>query len=212
MRKLLKRMILCFVLAASVWCCSVLLDRIYLNDQVIRLHVVANSNDQVDQQIKLQVRDAVINSLRSDMKDIADVGKAEAYLQENLPKIEALVNQTLKQIGSEDTAVVSYGKESFLTRYYDTFALPAGIYDALRITIGEGNGKNWWCVVFPSLCIPATSEDFEVLAADSGFSENLTSALTGDAHYQLRFFFLDSLGRLENKLRKESITPCSLDG
>ncbi len=89
-------------------------------------------------------------------------------------------------------------REAFPAREYDTFALPAGCYDALRITVGEGQGQNWWCVVFPRLCLPTVSEDFEVEAVGAGFSDTLTGALTGE--YEVRFFLLELLGRLENFL------------
>jgi stage II sporulation protein R len=91
-------------------------------------------------------------------------------------------------------------KEAFDKRVYDTFTLPAGIYNALLIVIGDGQGKNWWCVVFPSLCIPAASETFADTAAGAGFPETLNRALTGDNGYELRFAVLDVLGNLENIL------------
>ena len=89
-------------------------------------------------------------------------------------------------------------KEVFDTRVYDTFTLPAGVYEALRITIGSGEGKNWWCVVFPTLCVPATSEGFEDVAAGAGFPESLTKSLEGE--YEIRFYLLDLLGKLEGYL------------
>ena len=82
----------------------------------------------------------------------------------------------------------------------DTFTLPAGIYEALRITIGEGEGHNWWCVAFPSLCLSATSEEFADKAAGAGFPDSLTGALDGEEKYEVRFFLLDALGELEKFL------------
>ena len=152
MKKLLKRIGICLVLAASVWCGSLLADRQRLNDELIRFHVVANSDSEEDQSIKLQVRDAVLNSLQSDLNKIADVNEARAYLQAKLPQIQAVANSVLEATGCDCEAVVTLCKEAFDTRYYDTFTLPAGIYEALRITIGEGEGHNWWCVLYPGLC------------------------------------------------------------
>ena len=103
-------------------------------------------------------------------------------------------------MGFDGEAAVSLCKEAFDTRYYETFTLPAGVYEALRITIGEGNGKNWWCVVFPSLCVPATSSGFEDAAVGAGFSDTLSGAVTGEEDYEVRFYLLDTLGRLENIL------------
>ena len=200
MRKLIRRIGFCFLLAALVWCGTLIADRQTLNEELIRLHVVANSDSDEDQAVKLRVRDAVIESLRSAMEGVADVEEAKAYLQENLPRIQQVANDTLEALGCDCEAVVTLCKETFDTRYYDTFTLPAGVYEALRITIGEGEGHNWWCVVFPTLCVPATSEGFADVAAGAGFSEELNGALTGEEEYEVRFFLLDVLGRVENLL------------
>ena len=103
----------------------------------------------------------------------------------------------LKEAGCGDLATVSLAVEEFATRVYDTFTLPAGVYEALRITIGEGEGKNWWCVVFPTLCVPATSQGFEDVAAGAGFPDTLTAALEGEEGYEIRFYLLDLLGKVE---------------
>ncbi len=185
----------CFFLAAFVWCGALISDRQKLNEELIRLHVVANSDSPEDQAIKLQVRDAVTASLEDSMADLQDVEAAKAYLQENLPKIQAAANDALKALGCDMEAVVTLCKEAFDTRVYDTFTLPAGVYEALRIVIGEGEGQNWWCVVFPTFCVPATAEGFEDVAAGAGFPDSLQDALTGE--YEVKFFFLDLLGELE---------------
>ena len=198
MRKLMRRIGFCFLLAALIWCGTLLADRQRLNEELIRLHVVANSDSETDQAIKLQVRDAVTKSLEKELANVADVEQAKAYLQENLSKIQKVANEALKAAGCDLEAVVTLCQETFDTRYYDTFTLPAGVYEALRITIGEGEGKNWWCVVFPSLCIPATTDGFEAAAAGAGFPEALNNALTGEEGYEVRFFLLDALGKLEN--------------
>ena len=200
MRKGLKRIGICILMAVCFWAGSVLADRETLNSELIRLHVVANSDSPEDQSIKLKVRDAVIESLQKELANVADIEAAKRYLQENLPKIERVANETLEAVGFDGEAVVSLCREVFDTRYYETFTLPAGIYEALRITIGEGEGKNWWCVVFPSLCVPATTEGFADTAAGAGFSDSLNGALTGEDGYEVRFIFLDALGKLENIL------------
>lgn len=200
MKKLMKRVGICLTLAALIWCGTLIADREKLNEELIRLHVVANSDSEADQAIKLQVRDAVTQSLQEDLAKVADVDEARGYLQENLPKIQTVANQALEAAGCDYEAVVTLCKETFDTRYYDTFTLPAGVYEALRIVIGEGGGHNWWCVVFPSLCIPATSEGFETEAVGAGFSDSLTGALTGEEEYEVRFYLLDALGKLENLL------------
>ena len=198
MKKLIRRLSVCLLLTAMIWCGTLLADRERLNEELIRLHVVANSDSVGDQAVKLQVRDAVVESLQEAMADVADVEEAKEYLQENLPKMQAAANGALKAAGCSYEAVVTLCRETFDTREYDTFSLPAGVYEALRITLGNGEGHNWWCVVFPTLCLPATSEGFEDVAAGAGFPETLNNALTGEDGYEVRFYLLDALGKLEN--------------
>ena len=190
----------CALLAAFVWCGTVIADRQRLNEELIRLHVVANSDRVEDQELKLLVRDAIIASLRQALADVRDTEQAKEYLQENLPKLQELANKTLDAAGSAQQAVVTLCREGFPTRQYNTFSLPAGIYEALRVTIGDGAGKNWWCVVFPSLCVPQTSQGFSDTAAGAGFPDALSGALTGEEPYQIRFYLLDKLGELEKFL------------
>lgn len=203
MRKLFARILVCLILAAVVWTAGLLSDRKTLNEKIIRMHVVANSDRAADQALKLKVRDAVIRSMEEDLAKIADTAAAKAYLQENLPKIRSAADAVLEKAGVEDRTVVSLCREAFDTRVYDTFSLPAGVYDALRITIGEGKGKNWWCVTFPNLCLPGSREEFRDQAAGAGFSDNLSDTLSGEDGYEVRFFILDLIGNWEKKLLEE---------
>ena len=104
MAKIGKRIFLCLCLAAAVWCGTLLADRQLLNEDLIRFHVVADSDDPEDQQVKLLVRDAVVESLSEDLSRLADVEQAKAYLQENLPKIQQIANQTLAAAGVEEAS------------------------------------------------------------------------------------------------------------
>lgn len=192
----------CLLIAGLLWIGSLIVDRVILNDEVIRLHVVANSDSQEDQDIKLQVRDAVNDYLGELLANVTSVEEAKAYIQESLPKIQKVANEVLIRCGVEPDAVVTFCKETFGTRLYDTFRLPAGVYEALRVTIGEGEGQNWWCVAFPTLCVPATSEGFEDVAAGAGFPERLSDALQEQESCSIRFFLLDCMGRLENFFHK----------
>ena len=198
MRKILMRIVICTAISYTIWGLSLIQDKQQLRDGLIRFHVVANSDTEHDQAVKLQVRDAVLKSLQEDLNAVADVETARAYLQENLPKIRTIANETLEAVGFDGEAVVTLCKEAFDTRYYDTFNLPSGVYESLRIVIGEGNGKNWWCVAFPTLCLPATTDGFEEVAAGAGFSDALSNTLTGQEGYTVRFFLLDALGSVEN--------------
>lgn len=198
MKKIRKILCTCVVLALLVWLGSVVADRENLSSNLIRLHVVANSDDPADQQIKLQVKDLIAGNLQTLLKDKKTAAEAKAYLQEHLDDLEELANRALQDAGSDCRATVTLSKEAFPQREYDTFSLPAGVYESLKISIGEGEGKNWWCVVFPSLCIPSGGEDFEDAAAGAGFPDSLSGALSKNEGYEVRFFLLDCLGWVQN--------------
>ena len=200
MRKIIQQILICCILASLIWGASLLADRNKLNEELIRLHVVANSDAMEDQNIKLMVRDAVNSSLKRDLEQIHDPNQALDYIQKNISKIQMVANQVLIKAGVTPDAVVSVCKEAFDTRSYDTFSLPAGVYHTLRITIGDGQGKNWWCVTFPMLCQCATSSEFEEAAVEAGFSQILTDTLTESDGFEIRFYLLDVIGKLENML------------
>lgn len=198
MRKLVKfagLLLLCFVLFFTI---SLVKDKKTLQDNLIRLHVVANSDSTLDQAQKLAVKDAVVAYLSPAMNHLDSMDEAKQYLSGKLGEIEQLANDTLKREGSAHKAAVRLDREKFGTRVYDTFSLPAGIYESLRIEIGNAEGKNWWCVVFPTLCAPATTEGFSAKAVNAGFDSTLTAAISGEEPYEIRFFLLDCIGRLEN--------------
>lgn len=201
MKKLLRRILVCFLLVCLVYLGALLGDKEKLKEELVRLHVVAASDSQEDQAVKLRVRDAVLESLQEALADVTDPAQAKAYIEAHLPQIEKVANEALAAAGCGDMATVSLQVEEFAARVYDTFSLPAGLYDALRITIGEGDGKNWWCVVFPSLCVPETAGGFADVAAGAGFSPELTDTLTGE--YEVRFLLLDLLGEIENFFHRE---------
>lgn len=198
MKAILKRVFFLVIIVCCFYTGALLADKEKLHDELIRLHVVAASNTEEDQLVKLRVRDAVIKSLQQAMADATDMTQAKEYIQDHLPQIEAAANAVLKELGTGDLATVSFVEEAFPLREYDTFSLPSGVYESLRIMIGEGEGKNWWCVVFPSLCFQVSSADVEDVAAGAGFSDGLSNAVTRQEGYQVRFFLLDMLGRLEN--------------
>ena len=195
MKKII-RFSICILLAImTIYLADVLQDKQVLQENIIRLHVVANSDIPADQTVKLQVKDAIVNYLQSELLGYTEKEQVTTYIGQNLSDLENLANYTLSALGVDKQAVVTFEKEIFDTRVYDTFSLPAGIYDSLRIIIGDGQGKNWWCVVFPSLCLPATGTDFQEAATSAGFSENLGNSLRGGCN--IRFFLLDCFGKIE---------------
>ncbi len=194
MRKLFKFFTFCLAVYVLFWFGTVLADRKLLSDDLIRLHVVAASDSEEDQNIKLQVRDAIIEELNDVMQRLPSVDEAKAYITEQIGHLQQIANKVLADAGCEDTASVALTQETFDTREYDTFSLPAGVYESLRVTIGDGEGKNWWCVVFPTLC----TDVFADTAAGAGFEDSLTGALQQEKPYEVRFFVLDCLGKIQN--------------
>ena len=174
------------------------LEQQRLADKLIRLHVVANSDGVQDQTWKLQVRDVVL----AETERILDGEQAPLEaLAENLAQIETAANQCLREQGSEETATVTLQKELFPTRQYETFSLPAGTYTTLRVTIGQGEGHNWWCVVFPSLCMSASMDDLEEAAQTAGLSEGEIRLITEDSEgYELKFKSIELFQKLKNLL------------
>ena len=189
----MKRLILFFfaVLAALTATAAALqLDQQALAGKLIRLHVVANSDSDEDQAVKLQVRDAVL---------AVTEGLDRQELEQALPAIQAAAEQCLADLGRRDRVQVSLGQERFPTRLYDSFSLPAGVYTALRVTIGAGEGQNWWCVAFPSICFRATAADLEAAAVSAGFTgEEIALITEADEGYVLKFKLLELLAQLKD--------------
>ena len=198
MKFLGKLFLICLLVFVFLWVVDVVIDRHQLSNELIRLHVVADSDSDEDQAIKLQVRDAVTEYLQNNMPQNANKEEVMAFLQQNITQLTETANAALEKAGTKDKAVITLTREAFPKREYETFSLPSGVYDSLRIRIGEAEGQNWWCVVFPSLCFTAVGEDLSDTAAGAGFDEPLVGALEREDSYQIRFFFLDCLGWLQN--------------
>lgn len=200
MWKLLKTVVIILLVVGAVYTYSVYKDRETLNEQIIRLHVVADTDDPVDQELKLKVRDEILLLVDQIKDGAASKEEALVRLQEQLPALQEAANRVLSKEGKLYKAVVTLQEETFPTRIYDTFSLPAGVYDSLRVTIGSGEGKNWWCVVFPDLCVPAASAEVEDMAVDAGFSDTLSKTLTREDGYEIHFWLLDCFGKIQNFL------------
>lgn len=192
-----RRVVFCLLLVGLTWCGGLIADRERLNEELVRLHIVGASD--TGEMVPL-VRDAILESLIRELRNVTDVEQAKDYLRENLTKIQEIGASALESAGYSDSVRAELVEEGFDTRAYDTFSLPAGVYDALRITIGRGDGENWWCVVFPTVC-GGTEEAVERGAEPAGFPHGLWGVLTGEDGYGLRFFLLDVLGKLEKLLQ-----------
>ncbi|HIS73012.1 MAG TPA: stage II sporulation protein R [Candidatus Scatomorpha pullicola] len=173
---------LCFTLLAGTWA-GAASSRV--SEGLVRLHVIAASDDATEQAIKLDVRDAVLSYLEPKLDSAADIAGAEALIEANLGGIAAAAESAAQ--GREVN--VTLGEEYYPTREYDTFSLPAGRYQSLRVTLGEGAGHNWWCVVFPPLCLTAAESEaaFEEL---DGETRAIISSDGGGVQFKFRLLEL----------------------
>lgn len=122
----------------------------------LRLHVIANSNSLEDQQLKLHVRDQILLEKGDLLEHCRDKEQAMEILAQNVEALERAANQVIAECGEQYQAQVQIGKSVFPDKCYGSIRYPAGEYDAVRIVLGEGRGENWWCVMFPPLCLVQT--------------------------------------------------------
>ncbi|WDV46019.1 stage II sporulation protein R [Clostridiaceae bacterium M8S5] len=121
-------------------------------EKLVRFHVIANSDSEFDQNLKLKVRDKVLEKIGPKIENITDIEKSKQIINKNLSYINQIANEVIKENGKEYTAKSSLENCYFPTKSYGDIVLPAGEYQAVRIVLGSGKGKNWWCVMFPPLC------------------------------------------------------------
>jgi stage II sporulation protein R len=186
-------------LASGVWATRTQNE---LSDKVVRLHVLANSDSEEDQALKLQVRDAVLVRAEELLTEAADRKEAESLLRGRLLEFEGIAAETIAQAGYDYPVSVELTDTEFPTKEYDGFTLPAGEYLALRVLIGEATGQNWWCVVFPPLCTTAAA-DVPTAALAAGFSQEEVSLITEeDQGYILKFKTVEWWQQLREKWDK----------
>ncbi|WP_394138583.1 stage II sporulation protein R [Cytobacillus oceanisediminis] len=135
--------------------------------EAIRLRILANSDDEEDQELKRKVRDAVNEEITEWVAELTSIEDARNLIQSRLPEIQKIAEEVVEEEGFDQKVNTDFGKVSFPTKLYGQFLYPAGEYEAILITLGEGKGANWWCVLFPPLCFldfsngVAVSEGFE---------------------------------------------------
>lgn len=164
--------------------------------EVIRLHVVANSDSEEDQTLKLEVKEKVVALLREKMKTDETVNKAEKTLRENLPQIEKTASDYIQKKGYDYEVKADVGKDFFPIKEYGDMTFPAGEYKALKVKIGKSQGKNWWCVMYPTLCF--VDSTYQIVPEESKeklkktlTQEEYNSLLTGGENVQYGFKIFD---------------------
>lgn len=172
-----------------------------LAEQMIRLHVIANSDSKADQTLKLAVRDRVLEQAQDIYDDCRSREQAQQRLEACLPQLEQAGAEVIAQEGYDYPVRAELTECWFPTKEYDGFALPAGEYTALRVVIGEGKGQNWWCVAFPPLCVGAASQSMDEVTEAGYFTQEQCRLMAQEeGGYLLKFRGMELLGELQESL------------
>lgn len=172
-----------------------------VKNDVVRLHILANSDSESDQTVKLKVRDALLETNASILNDGVTKENAKEHFEKSKEILLKTAKETLNENGFNYDVKITLQEEYFNTRTYGNLTFPAGQYTALKVVLGEGEGKNWWCVMFPPLCIPAadgleTNENTADYLTDSG--EKIVS---GGSKYIVKFKLLEIYEELRSKIK-----------
>lgn len=192
----------------AVFCegiCAFAESRRGITEDVFRLHVIANSDSDEDQALKLRVRNAVLEASADIFGGAVSADDAKRLSEENIRLFEAAAAAEIAASGYDYPVRCEVGTVHFDRRVYGSVELPEGDYSALRVIIGEGEGKNWWCVMFPALCLPAVTNTDEVLslAAENGVISTEELELMQDPeNYEVKFYFAEVIKKLCEKLNK----------
>lgn len=190
--------------AAVLSCCAIWQHRQRMTEEiaekVIRFHVLANSDTQEDQNLKLKVRDAVGSYMQPRLKGISDIETSRRVIQKNLPGITKLAEGIIAQEGYTYKIEASLAVTDFPEKTYGNYTFPAGKYEALEVVIGDGRGHNWWCVMYPNLCF--FNSVYEVV--DGEAEKSLQRALTQEEYeslmegkdYEVRFALVERVREL----------------
>lgn len=168
-----------------------------IRGDVLRLHVIANSDSMEDQRLKLKVRDAVLAEGAEIFDGSVDIDNAVERITPEIPKLQQIAENVIKTNGFDYSVKVMLSREYFSTRTYDTVTLPAGKYLALRIVIGTGEGHNWWCVMFPAMCLPAADKHREI---DTVLDSGEVKLVEKNPKYEVRFKVVELYEELKNKI------------
>ncbi len=173
-----------------------------IRQDVVRLHILANSDSEEDQQVKLAVRDALLNCGKDLFSGIVTVENARECLQSQERELVETANKVLAENGFDYKTRIFLAEEYFSTREYENFTLPAGEYLALKVVLGNGEGHNWWCVMFPPLCLPAASEKADL---DAVFGREGAEIVQSESKYVMRFKIVEIFENLKSKIKSSSL-------
>ena len=164
-------------------------------EKVLRFHVLANSNSEEDQKLKLQVRDAIGGLLQEKMAQVENREECEKFITEWIPKIEQTAAAVIEENGYDYSVCARLEETDFPVKTYGAYTFPSGRYEALRVTIGEGAGENWWCVLYPNMCFENSMYEVVDERGEKALREVLDEkeyeAVLKEGNYQIRLRILD---------------------
>lgn len=198
MKKITKYIITGFLfvlVAGGAWCGRQHQLQHRLAEKVLRFHVLANSDSAEDQNLKLQVRDAIGGYMQENMQKQESKAACEAFVTKQIPEIEQVAEQVVKDAGFAYEVHAELAECAFPVKTYGDYTFPAGNYDALKVTIGEGDGQNWWCVMYPNMCFENSMYEVVGEKAEKSLRAVLDEAeyqaVLGSGNYEVRFRLLE---------------------
>ena len=165
-----------------------------IRSDVLTLHVLANSDSSIDQNLKLRVRDALLSSGNEIFDGTTNVENAIQRITPQIPKLEKIAKEVITQSGFNYDVKITISNDYFTTRTYENITLPAGIYKALRVVIGSGKGHNWWCVMFPAMCLPAAESRQKI---DDVLDKKETKLVEKNPKLEPRFKIIEIIEQLK---------------
>lgn len=169
-----------------------------LRHNILRLHIVANSDSTADQELKIKIRDEILAETSDLFLNVTDLETAKTEVENSLEEFEKIANSVIKQNGFNYTAKAYLDEHYFDTRVYDNFTLPAGYYPSLVIKLGKADGKNWWCVVFPTVCIPAAAKG----DLTDSVNEKSANIAKQSSQYVMRFKTVEIYEKIKNFIKQ----------
>ena len=173
-----------------------------VRSDVLRMHVIANSDCSADQQLKLMVRDAVLERGAQLFDGTVTADEARRKIEPHTAELEAAAREVIERAGYDYPVSVNVVNEYFATRCYGSLTMPAGRYTAVKVVIGEGAGRNWWCVMFPPLCLPAAQDRGGNL--DAFFDDGELKVVESSGRYEPRFKIVEIIEKLKEKTSFEN--------
>ncbi len=169
-----------------------------IRDKTLRLHIIANSDSAEDQAVKLKVRDRVLQEIGTELSEAANKEDALTLLTEKIDVLNKLADEVLTANGKSARSDAYVGRVYFPTRVYEDFTLPAGDYMAVNIVLGDGEGKNWWCVMYPGLCLPPSEKQ----AVETGYTKDEERLIRSG--YEVKFLTVEVIERIKRLFAKKS--------